>query len=276
VSAESNFAWEPVTPRGVAAFAHASLERLLLVQFIVALLATASVVWFLSDGCCPTVNAAIAELPTSGGIYYGKLDWPDVAPKLLAEGRFLAFVVDPKHSGTIRSPAPFQIEFGRDTVSVFSLFGETEFNYTSDRGMPFNQPELEPLWGAWKPDLLGHRRARDFFRAAAVVGGAGDDLFSARLADLFFCKPRSEFPPELEARRRRAAARRAADDRWRSCVLNQMSSTSFNFALPSPCTWYLAGFISSSARCFCAARCRRKSQIRFPRRGKIDTVLTRL
>jgi hypothetical protein len=162
-TAESNFAWEPVTPRGVAAFARASFERLLLVQFIVALLATASVVWFLSDGCCPTVNAAIAELPASGGIYYGKLDWPDVAPKLLAEGRFLAFVVDPKHSGTIRSPAPFQIEFGRDTVSVFSLFGETEFNYTSDRGMPFNQPELEPLWGAWKPDLLAIAALATFF-----------------------------------------------------------------------------------------------------------------
>lgn len=153
-SAESNFAWDPVTPRGVAAFAHASLERLLLVQFIIALLATASVVWFLHDGCCPTVNAAIVQLPASGGIYYGRLDWPDASPKLLAEGRFLAFVVDLQHSGAIHSPAPFQIEFGRESISVFSLFGEAEFHYTSDRGMPFNQPELEPLWGAWKPDLL--------------------------------------------------------------------------------------------------------------------------
>jgi hypothetical protein len=162
-SAESSFAWEPVTPRGVAAFARASFERLLLVQILVALLVTASVVWFLDDGCCPTVNAAIGKLPAGGGIYFGKLDWPDAAPKLLAEGRFLAFVVDPKHSGQIRSPAPFQIEFGRESVSVFSLFGETEFNYSSDRGMPFNQPELEPLWGAWKPDLLAIAALATFF-----------------------------------------------------------------------------------------------------------------
>jgi hypothetical protein len=161
--AEPKFAWEPVTPRGVAAFAHASLERLLLVQFIVALLAAASVVWFLDDGCCPTVNAAIGQLPANGGIYFGKLDWPDDAPKLLSEGRFLAFVVDPKHSGQIRSPAPFQIEFGRESVSVFSLFGEAEFPYAGDRGMPFNQPELEPLWGAWKPDLLALAALTTFF-----------------------------------------------------------------------------------------------------------------
>jgi hypothetical protein len=163
VPAESSFAWEPVTPRGVAAFAHASFERLLFVQFLVALLATASVVWLLDDGCCPTVNAAIGQLPASGGIHSGKLDWPDASPKLLAEGRFLAFVVDLKHSGQIRSPAQFQVEFGRESVRVFSLFGEAEFNYASDRGMPFNQPELEPLWGAWKPDLLAIAALATFF-----------------------------------------------------------------------------------------------------------------
>jgi hypothetical protein len=37
--AESTVAWEPLTPRGVAAFARARLSRLLLVQFVVASLA---------------------------------------------------------------------------------------------------------------------------------------------------------------------------------------------------------------------------------------------
>ena len=54
--AEPTFAWEPLTPRGVAAFARANFSRLLLVQFIVALLAAASVVWFLDDGCFPTIS----------------------------------------------------------------------------------------------------------------------------------------------------------------------------------------------------------------------------
>jgi len=58
-SAEPTFAWEPLTPRGVAAFARAKLGRLLLVQFIVALVAAASVGWFFDDGCFPTITAAI-------------------------------------------------------------------------------------------------------------------------------------------------------------------------------------------------------------------------
>ena len=52
-SAESPIAWEPLTPRGVAAFARARLSRLLLVQFVIASLAAAAVVWFLSDGLFP-------------------------------------------------------------------------------------------------------------------------------------------------------------------------------------------------------------------------------
>ena len=75
VTAGSTFAWEPLTPRGVAAFARAKLGRLLLVQFIVALLAAASVVWFLDDGCFPTISEAIQQLPADGEIRSGKLDW---------------------------------------------------------------------------------------------------------------------------------------------------------------------------------------------------------
>src|SRR5687767_9056439 len=41
-------AWQPITFRGVAAFAGAKLGRLLLVQLIVALLTAGAVGWFLS------------------------------------------------------------------------------------------------------------------------------------------------------------------------------------------------------------------------------------
>ena len=66
--AGTTFAWEPLTPRGVAAFARAKLGRLLFVQFIVALLAAVAVVWFLDDGCFPTIGAAIRSLPATGDI----------------------------------------------------------------------------------------------------------------------------------------------------------------------------------------------------------------
>jgi hypothetical protein len=163
--AASTFAWEPLTPRGVAAFARAKLGRLLLVQFIVALLAAVSVVWFFDDGCFPTISAAIQKLPADGEIRSGKLDWRGDPSQLLAEGKFLAFDVDLKHSGQIHSTADVQIEFGGDSIRIFSLLpGYSEIFYLPDRVAPFNRMELEPLWGAWVADIL-------FIAAAAVTVG---------------------------------------------------------------------------------------------------------
>ena len=176
-SAGSAFAWEPLTPRGVAAFASARLSRLLLVQFVVASLAAIAVVWFLFDGCFPTVRAAIRNLPATGAIRSGRLDWPAQPPQLLAGGRFLAFIVDPDHGGQIQPPADVQIEFGRKTVRVIAFLGYAEWNYPSDWVMAFNRTELEPLWGAWEPEWLG-------IMVPAVV--AGLMLSWAVLATVYF------------------------------------------------------------------------------------------
>jgi len=152
---EPAFAWEPITPRGVAAFARASFERLFVVQAMVALLGAAAVVWLLSDGVFPTINAAIGQLPDAGEIHAGHLDWRDDSPVLLAEGRILALSVDLEHGGSLRSPADFQLEFGRDSVRLFSLFGETEFDYPRGYVIATNQTDARPAWGAWAPDILG-------------------------------------------------------------------------------------------------------------------------
>jgi hypothetical protein len=156
VSAAENptFAWEPLTPRGVAAFARAKFSRLLLVQFIFALLAAASVAWFLYDGCFPILRAAIQNLPAAGQIRFGRLDWSGASPQSLAAGRFLAFDVDPDHSGQIQSTADFQIEFGRETVRIFSLLGYEDFQYPSGQIFSFNRTDLGPLWGAWSAEIL--------------------------------------------------------------------------------------------------------------------------
>jgi len=163
--AGTTFAWEPLTPRGVAAFARAKLGRLLLVQFIVALLAAASVVWFFDNGCFPTISEAIQTMPADGEIRSGKLDWHGDPSQMLAEGKFLAFDVDLDHSGQIHSTADVQIEFGKDSVRIFSLLpGYSEIVYVPDRAAPFNRAELEPLWGAWAAEIL-------FIAAAAVTVG---------------------------------------------------------------------------------------------------------
>ena len=162
-SKEPAFAWEPITPRGVAAFARTSFERLFVVQAVVALLGAFAVVWVLSKGVYPTVNAAIAELPDSGQIHSGKLEWRDDSPVMLAEGKILAFSVDLEHGGALRSPADFQFEFGLDSVRIFSLFGETEMNYPPGYVIAANQIDAKPAWGAWAPDILGLAAIGTFF-----------------------------------------------------------------------------------------------------------------
>ena len=176
-SVEPTFAWEPLTPRGVAAFARAPFSRLLLVQFVIASLAAAAGVWFLSEGCFPAVRAAIRNLPAAGEIRAGRLDWPARQPQLLAEGRFLAFMVDLNHSDQIHSRADVQIEFGRESVRIISLLGYTELDYPRDWIVSFNRTDLEPLWGAWEPELLA---------IVVLAAVAGLMLAWAVLATIYF------------------------------------------------------------------------------------------
>ena len=57
-----------------------------------------------------------------------------------------------------------QVEFGKESVRVFSLLGYSEFFYPPDRFAPFNRTELEPLWDAWSAEIL-------FIAATATVIG---------------------------------------------------------------------------------------------------------
>ena len=147
-------AWEPVTPRGVAAFARATFGRLFLVQSIVAVLVAATVAWFIYDAWFPVVRAAIRQLPETGTIRGGKLEWPGNSPHGLAEGTFLSFIVDLDNKGEARSPAHVEIEFGKEKVLVHSLLGYVEFDYAKGWVMAFNRRELTPWFGAWQPPLL--------------------------------------------------------------------------------------------------------------------------
>lgn len=147
------FAWQPLTPRGVLAFARASWMRLLLVQFIFALVAAVAMVWFVRSAWFPTMHQAIVQLPDGGEMKNGKLNWTADSPLLLAEGHFLAFVVDTNHSGKLRSPAQIQIEFGRDDVFFYSLAGYREWPYPPEWNFGFGRADLQPWWGAWEPPI---------------------------------------------------------------------------------------------------------------------------
>ena len=151
---KAQFAWQPLTVRGVAAFAGAPLGRLLIVQFMVALLAAGTVVWFLHKAWFPKIGEAIRQLPPQGELRGGRLDWQGATPSRLAEGRFLALVVDLDHTGEARLPAHVQVEFGRTDCQVFSLFGYAQIAYPRDWAVAFNRTELGPWWGAWAPAIL--------------------------------------------------------------------------------------------------------------------------
>jgi hypothetical protein len=147
-------AYEPLTPRGVAAFAGASFARLFLVQLIVALLAAASVVWFLEAAWLPVVRAAIHHLPEEGAIHEEKLDWHGETSVLLAGNHFLGIGVDLHHSGQIGRESQLQIEFGQENVRVFSMLGYQVYDYPPGWRMAFNRAELDQWWGAREPWLV--------------------------------------------------------------------------------------------------------------------------
>jgi len=176
---KARLAWQPLTARGVAAFARAPLGRLLLVQLMVALLAAGTVVWFLHTCWFPTIGEAIRGLPPRGTLRSGRLEWPDPSPVCLAEGHFLALVVDLDHAGQARSPAHVQVEFGREDLKVHSLLGSVQRAYPRDRTVPFNRTVLGPWWGAWAPALL------------AMVGGllAGCMMLSWTCLATLYCLP---------------------------------------------------------------------------------------
>jgi hypothetical protein len=153
-SEQRPIAWQPITPRGVAAFAGASWRRLAVVELMVAVLAAGTVLWFLHAAWVPAMKAAIQALPESGEVRAGYLNWPTESPRALAGNRFLSFAVDLDHEGHARGPSHVQVEFGRAQVKFFSLFGFVEHRYGTGRTFPFNRPELEPWWGAWSPAVL--------------------------------------------------------------------------------------------------------------------------
>ena len=157
-------AWQPLTPRGVGAFARASLGRLMLVQLIVAILVAGTVVWVLHECWFPTISEAIRGLPPQGEIRNALLDWAGNSPARLAEGRFLAIAVDLDHTGEARSPAHVQVEFGRGDFRVYSLLGDFQSAYPHTRPLAFNHTALWPWWGAWAPAILA-------IAAGLVVGG---------------------------------------------------------------------------------------------------------
>ena len=155
-------AWQPITPRGAAAFAAAPLSRLLLVQFIVALLVAATVVAFVSSEWFPVVRDAAQRLPNAGAIRSGTLQWATNAPVRLAEGRRLALSVEPNEARLPGGAADVEVSLHDTNFQVSSWLGYVELPYPSGWTISLTRAEAVPWWGAWEWPLR-------WLLAAAVV-----------------------------------------------------------------------------------------------------------
>ena len=93
-------AWQPFTPKGIAAFASASGGRLLLVQAVMALLSALAIVWFAWYGWIPEIKEAIRNLPAEGVIERQQLKLHVNAALPLADKRgLLGIAADPENTG---------------------------------------------------------------------------------------------------------------------------------------------------------------------------------
>lgn len=147
-------AWQPVTPRGVAAFASARIRRLLWAQFVIAALVTGAVCWFFATAWFPTLKRAIRQLPDTGEITNSVLISPRAASQILAHGRFIAFILDLEGKTGMEAQTDLLVTLRRRDIRVCSLLGCASKGYEPHWRIPLNRVELEAALGAWRSALF--------------------------------------------------------------------------------------------------------------------------
>ena len=149
----SREAWQPFTIGGVARFAVASRWRLLGVQCLFALAVAGTAVWFVNRAWMPVIDAAIDQMPQTGGIVNGHLAWPRNAT-LHVEGPagepFMRIDVQPSGLTNVVETVDLVMAFKSDRVLLGSSLGLglLVLPYPPGVDIPFNKSELEPWWGA--------------------------------------------------------------------------------------------------------------------------------
>lgn len=148
-------AWQPFTPRGVAAFAFASYNRIFWIQTVFALGVAAAVVWSLLTNWAPVIRTAVRTLPDQGSIQQQRLHYPEAGPDVLAKNRYLGIDVRRDEFSTTAAGADVRVEFYPHAVRVCSILGCAARLYPADWKAPFTRQELIPWWAAWEPVFLG-------------------------------------------------------------------------------------------------------------------------
>ena len=153
---KKEFAWQPLTPRGISKFSRAKVGRLWLVQFVFALILAGVVIWLVALDWFPVVAKSFKNVPGPAEIRGGRLAWPYEPAMVLGENRFFGVSVDLNHGGNARSPADVAVELGAVDYKIFSLFGYVHVHWTYPRAwiIALGRDEALPWWGAWSPVIL--------------------------------------------------------------------------------------------------------------------------
>lgn len=99
----------------------------------------------------PAIRQAIQALPEEGAVRDGELILSPETSAVLAEGRYLSFVVDLDGRSGVNATGDFVVKFRRNSFRICSLFGCWAFRYPANA--PFNRPDLQPWWDAWEPNF---------------------------------------------------------------------------------------------------------------------------
>jgi hypothetical protein len=144
-------AWQPFTPRGVAAFAQAPSSRVIFLKSIAATLAALVVIWFLKTNYSPSISEAIKNLPDNALLENGILT--NVSSGILTQKKFLSAIIDLEETGLTGQTADVQVEFRESYFQICSLLGCGVFNYP-DGKIILGRSSAEPWWGARQPVIL--------------------------------------------------------------------------------------------------------------------------
>ncbi len=144
-------AWQPFTPKGVAAFAQSPPSRWITLQLVVAFIAAAVVIWFLNANYSPAILEAIHNSPDSAAIQGGQLT--NLASGILTQKKFFAVVVDLESTGQSGQTSDLQLELRPKHFQICSIAGCVIFDYPRTK-IPLGRAAAEPWWGARQPVIL--------------------------------------------------------------------------------------------------------------------------
>ena len=144
----------PLTPGGLAAFAHARFGRLTTVVALTGLLwglvgvRSVYVAWW------PAIGTAVAHLPPDAAIRHGALSWPTDQIEVLVATSFLAITINPSGQRIAPQSADFQIELGRRSIRASSLLGYLDTLYPVGLDLSLRRDDVAPFWESLQPHIL--------------------------------------------------------------------------------------------------------------------------